>query len=263
MTIHLILAGRKSACASISWVIHAAALGLNANGLPDIVWINIPAGEVTLETEPREYLTVTVSPFCLARYPVTWAQYRAFLDAEDGYCNPAWWEDSPREEEPGSRLWSFANYPVIKISWYDALAYCRWLSVKLQLPIRLPAEWEWQWAAVGGTQQDYPWPGEWNGQRANSTEAGIGRTVATGLYPLGRGPFRVDDMAGNVCEWCLNEHAVPKKRQLSGSNSHRLVCGGSWFLDPFDARSSARYRALPGSRDYGLGFRVLCESPIE
>jgi len=43
-------------------------------------------------------------------------------------------------EEPGRQLWSFANYPVINVFWYDALAYCRWLSVKLQLPIRLPTE---------------------------------------------------------------------------------------------------------------------------
>ncbi|PTQ76226.1 hypothetical protein C8R26_12140 [Nitrosomonas oligotropha] len=66
-------------------------VGLNEKGLPDMVWISIPAGEVTLETESRERFPVP--PFRLVRYPVTWAQYRAFLDAEDGYCNPAWWED--------------------------------------------------------------------------------------------------------------------------------------------------------------------------
>ncbi|MDO9312571.1 MAG: SUMF1/EgtB/PvdO family nonheme iron enzyme, partial [Nitrosomonas sp.] len=162
------------------------------------MWVNIPAGEVTLETESREHFTVP--PFRLARYPITWTQYRAFLDAADGYCNPAWWEDRPREEKPGRLLWSFANYPVINVSWVDALAYCRWLSVRLQLSIRLPNEWEWQWAVVGATQQDYPWVGELNPARANIREVGIGRTVAVGLYPLGRSPFGVDDMTGNVWE---------------------------------------------------------------
>ncbi|SFM73119.1 nSTAND1 domain-containing NTPase [Nitrosomonas communis] len=128
-------------------------VGLSTNGLPDIVWIDIPPGEVTLETDPPIHFPV--SPFRLARYPITQAQYRVFLDTDDGYCNPAWWEGRPREDRPGQRLWSFANYPAINVSWYDALAYCRWLSTKLSLDIRLPTEWEWQWAAVSDTQQDY------------------------------------------------------------------------------------------------------------
>ncbi|WP_394809775.1 formylglycine-generating enzyme family protein [Nitrosomonas sp.] len=174
-------------------------------------------------------------------------------------------EERPREEEPGRQLWSFANYPVINVSWYDTVAYCRWLSEKLQLPIRLPAEWEWQWAAVGSTQQDYPW-GEWNEQRANSREAGIGRTVAVGLYPLGRRPPRedvlVDDMAGNVWEWCLNEHEVPENCQLSGSEA-RVLRGGSYSFYPHFVRASVRNYYLPDDRSYHRGFRVLCSSPIE
>jgi|CXWL01.1.fsa_nt_gi energy-coupling factor transporter ATP-binding protein EcfA2 len=235
-------------------------VGLREDGLPDIMWIDIPAGEVTLEAESQECFTVP--PFRLARYPITWAQYRAFLNAKDGYCNSAWWEHRPREEKPGSLLWSFANYPVINVSWYDALAYCRWLSVKLQLPIRLPAEWEWQWAAAGGTQQDYPWQGEWNGQRANSAEAGIGRTVAVGLYPLARNPFGVEAMAGNIWEWCLNSCDPPSDASLDTSEA-RVLRGGSWYLDPDYVRASVRYYDHPGDRDDDIGFRVLCSSPIE
>ncbi len=234
-------------------------VGLNSNGLPDIAWINIPAGEVTLDTESQEHFTVR--PFRLARYPVTWVQYLAFLDAADGYCNPAWWEDRPRKEKPSSLLWSIANYPVINVSWYDALAYCRWLSVKLQLPIRLPAEWEWQWAGVGGTQQDYPsWRGERNRQRVNSFEAGIGRTVAVGLYPLARSPFGVDDMAGNVCEWCLSSYGQPSDISLSTSEA-RVLRGGRWDNDPGFVRASVRFGLHPGGRFNAVGFRVLCSVP--
>ncbi len=233
-------------------------VGLNENGLPDIVWMNIPAGEVILKTEFQE--NFTVAPFRLARYPITWAQYRAFLDAEDGYCNPAWWEDRPRKEEPGSPLWSFKNYPVINVSWYDAVAFCRWLSVKLQLPIRLPTEWEWQWAAAGVTRQDFPWQGEWNEQRANSY-SGIGRTVAVGCYPLGRSPFGVDDMAGNVWEWCLNSYERPSDISLN-TDKGRVLRGGSWNLSTAVVCASVRDGARPGYRQYDIGFRVLYSFPI-
>ncbi|AEJ03037.1 Sulphatase-modifying factor protein [Nitrosomonas sp. Is79A3] len=239
-------------------------VGLREDGLPDIVWVDMPPGEVILEGTKSDKL-FPVPRFRLARYPVTWAQYRAFLDAADGYCNPAWWEGQPREEKPGQQLWSFDNYPAINVSWYDAVAYCRWLRVKLQLPIRLPTEWEWQWAALGNTQQNYPW-GEWNGQRANSDESGIGRTVAVGLYPLGRRPPRedvlVDDMAGNVWEWCLYEHAVQENCQLSGSEAC-VLRGGCWLDSPDGVRASVRDGTHPGNRNFNIGFRVLCSSPIE
>ncbi len=235
-------------------------IGLDANGLPDIVWIDILPGEVTLETESKDHFQVP--RFRLARYPITWTQYGTFLGADDGYCNSAWWEGRPREDQPGQRLWSFANYPAINVSWYDALAYCRWLSVKLSLDIRLPTEWEWQWAAVGDTQQDYPWPGDWNLARANSGDAGIRRTVAVGLYPLGRSLFGVDDMAGNICEWCLNTHNQPSNVSLD-INVDRVLRGGSWYNNPFNARSVSRDFDIPVLRFSFIGFRVLCSSPID
>jgi hypothetical protein len=168
-------------------------VGLDDAGLPNIAWVDIPAGEVTLATDLQHWFRV--KPFRLAQYPVTRAQYRAFLNAGDGYGDPSWWEGQPRPKEPGVRSASFGNYPAINISWYDALAYCRWLSAKLSLEVRLPTEWEWQWAAVGPERQEYPWSGNWNAERANTNQSGIARTVAVGLYPLGRSPFGIDDMA--------------------------------------------------------------------
>ena len=167
-------------------------VGLDANGIPDIDWIEIPAGTVALdskfvlETVTRE--TFEVEEFRLARYTVTWAQYRAFLDAEDGYCKAAWWEGRPREREPGALLWPMANYPAVNVSWYDAIAYCRWLSAKLRLDILLPTEWQWQRAARGPNGEKRPWPGDWNVAHVDSFEAGIKRRVAVGTYPLRRSP---------------------------------------------------------------------------
>ena len=234
-------------------------IGLNAQSLPDIDWVEIPAGEVTLETEAKHRFEVAT--FHMARYPITWAQYMSFIQAENGYANPDWWNGLNRVEQPGDRLWAFANYPAINVSWFDAVAFCRWLSAQWKLSIRLPTEWEWQWAASGSEQRSYPWGNAWNAARANSNEAGIGRTVAVGLYPLGCSPYGLEDMVGNAWEWCLNEYVDPNHCQLSGDQS-RVLRGGSWFDDANGTRSAARYGLHPGSRRDRLGFRVVCVSSI-
>ncbi|MBI4754479.1 MAG: SUMF1/EgtB/PvdO family nonheme iron enzyme [Betaproteobacteria bacterium] len=238
-------------------------LGLDAAGLPDIRWLPIDAGKVTLETgKAFPVKPFPVKPFHLARYPVTWPQYQAFLDAYDGYRVESWWEGRPREDAPGAPLWSYPNYPAVNVSWYDAMAYCRWLSVRLGFEVRLPTEWEWQWAAAGKDHQEYPWAGEWNDARANSSNSGIGRTVAAGMYPKGRSKFGVDDMAGNVWEWCLNEYEKPGNVSTEGDVA-RVVRGGSWSLNPGLCRAASRGFRHPDDRFVLIGFRVCCSSPIE
>ena len=254
-------------------------VGLDDGGLPDIAWINVPAGEVTLELalEPdtesqakrrgkRKALPQSrfaVEPFQLARYPITWCQYRAFLNADDGYCNAAWWQGRPREDEPGQLLWAFANYPALYVSWYDAMAYCCWLSAKLGQGIRLPNECEWQWAAVASTAQKYPWPGDWDSAMANSDEGGILRTVGVGMYALGRSAFGLDDMAGNVWEWCSNNMAKPDSESSSGGEALRVVRGGAWNDDARSLRASYHSHINADFRHLSVGFRVCHVSTIE
>lgn len=233
-------------------------VGLDEQGLPDITWIDIPAGEVTLETGDH----FQFAGFRIARYPITWAQYRAFVDAKDGYSNKKWWDGLKKERKPGNLLWAFASYPAVNVSWFDAVAFCRWLSTKCKLTIRLPAEWEWQWAAAGNTGQDYPWGDEWCPARVNCEGAGIGRTVMAGSYPLSRSLFGVDDMAGNIWQWCLSAYDQSNDIALL-SDQTRVLRGGSWLENPRYVRSSMRdYRASPGGRYYHFGFRVLCSSLI-
>ncbi|MCM8663059.1 SUMF1/EgtB/PvdO family nonheme iron enzyme [Accumulibacter sp.] len=241
-------------------------VGLDRQGLPDIVWIDIPGGEATLESEQHE--TFAVHPFRIARYPVTWQQYSVFVDAADGYRNPRWWDGLRQQDQPGESRWGFANYPAIHVSWYDAVAFCRWLSARLALTgsevVRLPAEWEWQWVAQSGAVgREYPWASRWNPMRANSYESGIGRTAAVGMYPRGvPDPWPVLDLAGNVWEWCLNEHAQPSSTRLD-QNVSRVLRGGSWLSAPGDCRAALRYDFAPDGRSGGLGFRVCCGAPIE
>lgn len=235
---------------------------LNDAGLLDIAWCEVPGGEVTLEDDAR---TFDVEPGCIGKYPVTWAQYRCFLEAEDGYANPEWWEGFDKDEldeEPGEQLWKLDNHPAETISWYDAMAYCRWLSTKLSYEIRLPTEWEWQQAATGGdAENEYPWGAEWDNDLANTVDNRLSRTTAVGMYPDGESSVGALDMSGNVEEWCVNPIEGPSDKDLS-STSGRVVRGGSWYADPLLARASCRYDFIPSDRVGFLGFRVWCSSPI-
>ena len=201
-------------------------VGLNSDGLPEFVWLPVPGGEITLEGNAG---TFPVQPFAISKYPVTWAQYRSFLEAEDGYRQQRWWRGlAERQAQPGEQYRQQDNHPAENVSWYDAVAFCRWLSARLGYEVRLPTEWEWQQAATGGDPaREYPWGADWRPEYTNTLESGLGRTTAVGLYPQGASPVGALDMSGNVWEWCLNEHDHPQRTGLSGT-ARRVVRGGSW-----------------------------------
>ncbi len=235
-------------------------VGLNGDGLPDLVWCEVRGGQVTLEDGAGSF---EVAPGYIGKYLVTWAQYRCFLQADDGYANAAWWAGlADREDELGQQYREIDNHPAEMVSWYDAVAYCRWLSVKLGYEIRLPTEWEWQQAATRGNPgYGYPWGADWGAERANTYESRLGRITAVGMYPRGASPVGALDMSGNVEEWCLNSYEDPNDTDLSNS-SGRVVRGGSWNVYPFLARASFRDHFFPTARYAGLGFRLWCSSPI-
>jgi hypothetical protein len=191
-------------------------VGLRSDGLPDIKWIDIPGGSVKLENVKGMFI---VKPFRIARYLVTNRQFQAFVDAPDGYSNAQWWIDIEQTERPAEPNWKEANSPRENVSWYDAVAFCRWLTEKYRgrgllgkgHEFRLPTEWEWQQAATGGNVKNtYPWGPEWDAARAKSAESEpLGRTTAVGIYPNGATKQGVLDMAGNVWEWCQNKLVNP------------------------------------------------------
>jgi formylglycine-generating enzyme required for sulfatase activity len=225
---------------------------------PPFEWCEIPAGRVTLEDKVGT--TFEVQPFLMAKYPITYAQFQVFIDAKDGFHNPKWWEGLAAGEDhkkwPGVQHVQVGNHPRDTVSWYDAVAFCRWLSKKLGCEVRLPTEWEWQWAAQGGDGRRYPWGNRLAKSKCNTKESGIGKTTPVDKYPSGASPFGVMDMAGNVWEWCLNEYSNPENIDLTGRAS-RVTRGGSCYYYQYIARCVNR-RDSANYREHFYGFRVVC-----
>ncbi|RKT46630.1 SUMF1/EgtB/PvdO family nonheme iron enzyme [Thiocapsa rosea] len=256
-------------------------VGLGADGLPDIDWCRVAGGEVAIEIRENPdgptsaiiaTLTRPVAPFRIGRYPVTIAQFQAFLAdcyrAGEWRLPPGFPADPPADYPPPKHRARYGNHPADSVNWWDATLFCHWLGTRLGAAIRLPTEFEWQRAATGGEPgRIYPWGSDWDPLRepwrANTFESELGRSTAVGLYPLGGSPTGALDMAGTLYEWCLNAFNKPDETGLQiAQEDRRAVRGGSWDVNQINARSAARFRSSPYNRFNYLGFRVLCASPI-
>ncbi|KAH6656045.1 C-type lectin protein [Truncatella angustata] len=156
-------------------------------------------------SQPVEPLSLRNS-FRIGIYPVVNREYALFIKE----TRRAWL--SPDGFTP-----EYRNAPATDLTWFDARAYCVWLtkrwhadgSIDRAEEVRLPTEPEWERAARGNqncTGEDcelvYPWGTKWLDDGANSDESGLNRQCAVGLFPTGRSPYGCYDMAGQVWEWC-------------------------------------------------------------
>lgn len=243
---------------------------------PPFEWIDIPAGEVSLEdATPRRGTKgggYEVGAFKIAKYPVTNAQYDMFVNDPQGYVNSIWWNYSSdanewRGEHPKPLDTAFPGtlLPRTNVSWYDAVAFCRWLTTRLnginfpvsegrQGVIMLPTEQQWQRAAQGDDGRKYPW-----GNEIDPTRCNYGRNVEhptpVTQYPSGISPYGVMDMCGNVWEWCLTEWGS-NAIGLTGS-VRRVLRGGSWGRKVDDVRCAYRARDGADRMSDNWGFRVV------
>ena len=243
-------------------------VGLRPDGLPDIDWIEIAPGLFPMGNDkpearcndetPRFVCSLIKKPYAISRYPITVAQYAAFV-AAGGYGHEEYWTkdgwrwrqkdgvSGPRDYSEFDRI---PNHPRVGVSWYEAAAYCRWLGEQLQLPVRLPSEAEWERAARHTDARNYPWGNEDSdvAQRCNVYETVIGHTSAVGMFPDGAAVCGASDMAGNVWEWCgtklLSDYQGYETRAsdaLEGSDA-RVLRGGAFYYLRGGARCSSRYR---------------------
>ncbi len=252
--------------------------GVDENRTPRIHWCPVPGGTVTVSilsdpndpySELEDQRPKKVQAFHIACYPVTVAQYRAFIEAKDGWGEKAWWGDDLYRDDDGNtyEFGRFGNHPTVYVSWFDAVAFCRWLSGRLGFEVRLPDEWEWQQAATGGDHNNvFPWGADWDAKqepwRANTFESRLGGVTAVGMYPAGAAPTGALDMAGTVWEWCLNKFEKTEVIQSGARDfDRRVLRGGSWNNSRDFARSALRLRFNPHNRDNVIGFRAVCLSP--
>lgn len=208
--------------------------------------IRIPAGPFFYDDEAE---SIHLDEFWIAKNPVTNAAYKRFLDANPRYAAPyaekAWaapynWDRARRAYPPGKE-----NYPVVLVSWYDAVAFAAWAGMEL------PTERQWEKAARGTDGRVYPWGDEWGDGRCNTAHADIEGTTPVGHFsPQGDSPYGCVDMAGNVAEWTASK--------LEEGSSWRVLRGGAWDLNRDFAHAACRAFSLPpADRSDVVGFRLM------
>lgn len=248
------------------------------DGVPDIAWLPVegPPDPIVLKTDEREIGPITIQPFFIAKFPVTYSQFQVFVEADDGFNDDRWWTDLSekyRKQNLIEQRTKTANSPRDSISWYQCVAFARWLNhrlkgIELMHPtcilrlgdnskIRLPNEWEWQWAAQGGNiAKAYPWGG-WRDGFSNTSEAGLNRTTAVGMYPQGSADCGALDMSGNLREWCLNDFADPSVYDGYSNSNPKVLRGGSFNFDQYLDTATIRISQLPSYVNFNIGLRLI------
>ncbi len=241
-------------------------------------WIPIPAGKFWMGAQKEKGRNqdeeayddeapvheVTLNKFLIGRYPVTVQEYQKFID-EGGYEKEEYWRETGgfgkfTEPEKWEEQQSHGNRPVTGVSWYEAAAYCK------RARGRLPREAEWERAARGARENaKYPWGNEPIDETRANYRGHVGRPTPVGLYPLGATTEGVDDMMGNVVEWCLDwfgPYPNGPDDNPSGprSGKGKVLRGGSWDYVQGVVRVSFRVRSQPVDRGDYVGFRCVRES---
>ena len=249
---------------------------------PFLGFVEIPAGEFLMGSDPEKdkesddnekpQHRIDLPTYYIARYPVTVAQFRAFVD-DQGY----------KPQDPDC-LNDLPTRPVRWVTWYDAMEYCHWLTGKLAeweltpqplvmlirqgWQVSLPSETEWEKAARGEDGRIFPWGNPFDENKANTYEVGIGDTSAVGCFPGGASPYGVVDLSGNVWEWTHSSNGnypyptaqeeIQERESLKAIGEHGAELRGGSFLNISRlARCAYRRWFSPDHLSLDFGFRVV------
>jgi serine/threonine-protein kinase len=222
--------------------------------------VYVPAGQFMMgsavgDPDEKPVHTVQLDGFWLDRTEVTQAQYAACI--ADGGCATI------------AELAADSQLPVVNITWQHANAYCTWAGG------HLPTEAEWEYAYRGPEAHRYPWGNTFTATSLNfcdgtctedwataDTDDGYAQLASVGTYPDGASWCNALDLAGNVWEWINDWYsdayyrdAAPLNPEGPSEGNERVLRGGSWRSDPYNARGSYRFSAAPDQTDSTWGFR--------
>jgi formylglycine-generating enzyme required for sulfatase activity len=192
--------------------------------------------------------------FRLDRFEVTNARYASCVAA--GACKaPSLSGSKTRARYVGEA--AFAEYPVIFVSWFDAVTFCKWAGG------RLPTEAEWERSARGTeTPRTFPWGNDAPTCDKANFAGCVGDTDQVGKRPAGSSPYGALDMAGNVWEWTADFYAADYYSQSPvdnpkgpASGSLKVMRGGCWVSGADSLRSTCRKAELPSLWAPNVGFR--------
>lgn len=179
-------------------------------------------------------------------------QINEWYPAGKFYRQPEFWSDS-RFNHP--------SYPVVGITWFEAYAYCAWLSAQTGEIYRLPSEVEWEASAGTQDSHSYPYGDQFDASKCNTSETHIRRTTPVGVFPDGRSRDGLADLSGNVNEWTDSSYLpYPYKQDRhedeTQAATRKVVRGGSWSEPGTAARVKHRRHASIDLRLHEIGFRV-------
>ena len=264
---------------------------VNGVTLPDVVWCHIPAGEFIMGSEEADnekpVHKLILPDFFMSRYLVTYAQYRVFENAPD-FGHEDWWAGFPDEykRKKYRQAFQYDNHPRENVTWYSAMAFCRWLTYHInqaQVPMRvwdmttktyqtlpyqkikinLPSEAEYEKVARGDKDaRRYPYGDEFDPNKGNTAHTDINMTSPVGMYLDGASPYGVLDMSGNVWKWMRSkyqsyEYNSNDGREDEDGQNTRSLRGGSWNFSQGRARVSYRLNYYPNFWNYYIGFFVV------
>jgi formylglycine-generating enzyme required for sulfatase activity len=210
---------------------------------------------------------VAISQFFMAEYPVTQAQWKIV----------AAMPQVERELQTDPSGFKGENLPIEQVSWYDAVEFCKRLTIHTNREYRLPSEAEWEYACRAGTTTSFHFGETITTEFANYDGGGIynnglkgdyrGKTTPVSCFGI-TNAFGLSDMHGNVWEWCADQWhetfggaPTDSNVQLTNKKELHVLRGGSWFDAPRFCRSEFRGRERPDHISRNIGFRICCSSP--
>ena len=234
--------------------------------------IQIPVGEFPMGSpanEPKRYVDegpqhrVRLGGFLLGQTPVTQVQWGMV----------ARWPKVKLDLKPDPSGFNGARRPVERVSWKQAMEFCRRLSQRTGPLFTLPSEAQWEYACRAGSTTPFAFGATLTSELANYNATswyadgpkGLWRQETTDVDSFPANAWGLHDMHGNVWEWCLDTwhdsyDGAPTDGSpwLTGDSSRKLLRGGSWGNGPRYCRSAGRGRAQPDYADFDVGFRVVC-----